>query len=126
MFNGQIDIILKLKEQPLRLSDLIRTARKFDMSQEQLSSLANVSLRTFKSKSKNSLLTFQISERVLMLENLYQAGLSAFDSNEDSFKDWLKSKIPALDNNIPNDLLTSLLGIEVVKEELLRIEHGVY
>jgi putative toxin-antitoxin system antitoxin component (TIGR02293 family) len=126
MANSPIDTILKLKDHPLKLSDLIRIARKLDMSQIQMAMLADISLRTFKSKTKSSLLSFHISERVLMLENLYQIGLDVFDSNESSFHDWLKSKIPALDNHVPNDLLTSLLGIDVVKEELLRIEHGIY
>ena len=121
-----INSILKVREQPLRFSDLIRIAAKLGMDQNQMSLLADVSIRTFKKKSKSSLLSFHISERVLMLENLYQMGLDVFDSNESSFQDWLNSKIPTLDNHVPNDLLTSLLGIDVVKEELLRIEHGVY
>ena len=121
-----IDSILKLREQPIRLSDLIRIATKLGMDQNQMSLLTDVSIRAFKKKPKSSLLSFHLSERVLMLENLYQIGLDVFDSNEFSFLDWLKSKIPALDNHVPNDLLTSLLGIDVVKEELLRIEHSVY
>lgn len=126
MASTQIDNILRLKNQRLKLSDLIRIGRKLDMTQDQMSSLANVSIRTFKSKSKTSLLSVQISERILLLENLYITGLGVFDSNEDLFQDWLKSKIPALDNYTPNDLLTSLLGIDVVKEELLKIEHSIY
>lgn len=121
-----INSILKLREQPLRLSDLIRIAAKLGMDQNQMSLLTDVSIRTFKKKPKSSLLSFHISERVLMLENLFEMGLNVFDSNEASFRDWLKSKIPALDNHVPNDLLTSILGIDVIKEELLRIEHSVY
>ena len=125
-FSSRLDAILKLKDHPLKLSDLIRTARKFDMSQGQMSLLADISLRTFKTRAKSTPLSFHISERVLILDDLYQMGLNVFDSNEISFQIWLKSKIPALDDHVPNDLLTSLLGIDVVKEELLRIEHSVY
>ena len=91
-----------------------------------MSSLADISLRAFKTKAKSSPLSFHISERVVLLQDLYQIGLDVFDSSESSFHDWLKSKIPALDNNIPSDLLTSILGIDIVKEELLRIEHSIY
>ena len=125
MTSTRIDTILKLRDHPLQLVDLIRIAGKFGMDQNQISLLAGVSIRTFKKKPKSSLLSFHISEKVLMLENLYQMGLDVFDSNESSFQDWLKSKILALDNHVPNDLLTSVLGIDVVKEELLRIEHSV-
>lgn len=118
--------ILKLREQPLKLSDLIRVAQKFDMSQVQMSLIADISLRTFKTKAKSSPLSFPISERVLILDDLYQIGLDVFNSDSISFQSWLKSEIPALDNHVPNDLLTSLLGIDVVKEELQRIEHGIF
>lgn len=121
-----LETIQKLKEHPLQLSDLMRTGRKFDMTMEQMSSIANLSLRTFQRKSKSSLLSFRLSERVLILEDLHRIGLDVFDSDEKSFQNWLKSKIPALDNHVPNDLLTSLLGIDVVKEELLRIEHSIH
>lgn len=123
---SKINTILNLREHPLKLSDLIGVARKFNMDQKQMSLLAGFSLRTFKRKPKSSRLSFQISEKILILENFYQMGLDIFDSNEPSFQVWLKSKIPALNNHVPNDLLTSFLGIEVMKEELLRIEHSVY
>lgn len=122
----RIDTILKLKEHPLKFSDLRRTANKFGLNQNQMSLLADISPRILKSKSQQTLLSFRLSEQLLLLEDLYQIGLVVFDSNETSFQDWLKSKIPALDNHVPNDLLTSLLGIDIVKEELLRIEHSVY
>lgn len=118
--------ILKLKEEPLRLSDLIRAARKFGMNENQMSLLVGVSLRTFRKKEKSTYLSFRLSERVLILEDLYRIGLDVFDSDEKSFKVWLASVIPALDNHVPNDLLTSLLGIDVIKEELLRIEHSIH
>lgn len=122
----RIDTMLKLKDHPLKLSDLIRTARKFGMSEGQMALLADISLRTFKVKPRSAPLSFHISERVLILNDVYQMGLNVFDSNRISFQEWLKSKVPALDNYVPNDLLTSLLGIDIVKDELLRIEHGVY
>ncbi|HEU5291671.1 MAG TPA: antitoxin Xre/MbcA/ParS toxin-binding domain-containing protein [Cyclobacteriaceae bacterium] len=124
--HDRIDTIQKLKEHPLKFSDLKRTANKFGLNQDQTSLLANISPRTLKSKSELTPLSFRLSEQILLLEELYQIGLDVFDSNEASFQDWLKTSIPALENHIPNDLLTSQLGIDVVKEELLRIEHGVY
>src|SRR5689334_19496928 len=126
MSSLRLEAILKLKDHPLKLSDLIRVAQKFGMSQNQISLLADISPRTFKIKPKSSPLSFHNSERVLILDDLYQIGLGVFDSDESSFQVWLKSKVPALDNHVPNDLLTSLLGIDVVKEELLRIEYGIY
>lgn len=108
----------------LKVSDLIRISRKFNLTEEQMALLAGVSVRTFKNKS--SVLSVHISERVMQLEQLYQVGLDVFDSNEASFHTWLTSKVPALNRQVPRDLIMSLTGIEMVKAELLRIEYGIY
>mgnify|MGYP000353694700 FL=1 len=71
-------------------------------------------------------MTFAASENVVKLAELYEIGLSAFDNNSESFVTWLDSPIPALNNDKPIHLLSSSLGIDLVKEELLRIEYGVY
>jgi putative toxin-antitoxin system antitoxin component (TIGR02293 family) len=96
------------------------------MTQNQIALLANISIQTYKRKPHSTPLSLQLSERVLLLQDLYAIGMNVFDSNLDLFQYWLKSSVPALQNQKPNDLLTSLIGIDVVKEELLRIEHGVY
>lgn len=114
------------RHKSIKFSELIRTARMFGMDQNQMALLANISMSTFKRRSLSTILSFQIAERVLLLQNLYEIGLEVFDSSKDSFRDWLNREIPALQHHTPNDLLTSLLGIEIVKEELLKIEHGVY
>jgi uncharacterized protein (DUF2384 family) len=65
-------------------------------------------------------------EIVLKLEALYEIGFNSFDSNEKALNEWLESRIPALGDCVPKDLLITLSGIDSVKNELLRIEHGIY
>ncbi len=52
-------------------------------------------------------------------------GLETFDGDSESFLKRTNTQIPALDYAIPHELLVSTLGIEIVKDELLRIENGI-
>lgn len=85
-----------------------------------------VSIRTFHRQKPGLVLSFPTSETTVKLAEILETGLSAFDGDEDAFLDWLNSEVPAIAYQRPRDLLTSLMGIELVKEELLKIEHGIY
>lgn len=122
---SDMELLLSIRSKPFKISDLILIATKFELSPIQTANVADLSLRTFKSKPKSTTLSINASEKIVRLEALYQLGLKVFDNNNDSLVTWLKTPVPAL-KSIPNDLLTTHLGIDLVKEELLRIEFSVY
>ena len=63
------------------------------------------------------------SEQLLQLMSLYKKGNEIFGSSE-SFNLWLKQPASGLGGIIPFDLLYTQGGINLVMEELLRIEYG--
>jgi putative toxin-antitoxin system antitoxin component (TIGR02293 family) len=46
--------------------------------------------------------------------------------NRQKAQRWLREPCRAMDNVVPLDLLQSSEGAELVRDELLRIEHGIY
>ncbi len=64
------------------------------------------------------------AEKILEITLLYQRGAELFGSGE-KFNTWLNHKSIALGGTRPKDLLDSSFGIDMVKDELTRIEHGV-
>lgn len=88
--------------------------------------MIGVSVRTYQRQKRTANISYAASENVLKLAELYEIGLNAFDNNEESFANWLNSPVPAINNEKPIGLLSSNLGIDLVKEELLRIEYGIY
>ncbi len=60
------------------------------------------------------------------IEKVMPNGLIAFDNDMEKFKHWLNSSIPALNNQKPIDLLITENGVNLLNNELLRIEHSVY
>lgn len=98
---------------------------KLGLQQKETAELIGVSVRTYQRQKNTTPITNAASENVLKLAELFQLGLNAFDNDEKAFVSWLNSPIPALNNETPVHMLSSSLGIDLVKE-LLRIEFGIY
>ncbi|MBT1690745.1 type II RES/Xre toxin-antitoxin system antitoxin [Dawidia soli] len=115
-----------IREKPLKKRHVIFISDKLGVQQKDAADLIGMSVRTFQRLEKTADLTPAASENVVKLAELYEVGLRAFDDNTESFVNWLTSPIPALNNERPMTLLSSNLGIDLVKDELLRIEFGIY
>lgn len=63
------------------------------------------------------------SEQLLQLMALYKKGQEIFGNSED-FNQWLKQPATGLGGIIPFDLLYTQGGINLVMEEMIRIEYG--
>lgn len=115
-----------LQQKPLKKRHVIFITDKMGVQQKEAADLIGMSVRTYQRLEKTADLTPAASENVVKLAELYEVGLHAFDDNAESFITWLTSPIPALNNERPITLLSSNLGIDLVKDELLRIEYGIY
>jgi putative toxin-antitoxin system antitoxin component (TIGR02293 family) len=62
-------------------------------------------------------------EAVLKLEALYKKGIEVF-GNRDEFNGWLKEPAFGLGGQVPLELLSMSTGIDLVMQELVRIEFG--
>jgi putative toxin-antitoxin system antitoxin component (TIGR02293 family) len=65
------------------------------------------------------------SQRILELMQLDQKGKEVFGSKE-KFSNWLMTKSPALKNQKPFDLLKNSFGVDILMDELSRIDHGIF
>ncbi|MFN0036986.1 MAG: antitoxin Xre/MbcA/ParS toxin-binding domain-containing protein [Saprospiraceae bacterium] len=66
-----------------------------------------------------------LSERILDISRVLRHGESVFGNRHD-FRDWLEIDVPALGNIQPKSLLDNTFGIGILRDELTRIEHGVF
>lgn len=84
----------------------------------------NKTIKTFTSYKKNQTnLDSTISEKLLKIFSLYDKGASVF-GNIDEFNKWIATPSFGLGNVVPRDLLDTVTGIELVYDELIRIEYG--
>lgn len=91
---------------------------------EQLADLFDTSLKTFQRYEREDRnLNPQDSEKALKMMALFQRGAQVFGS-ADSFRRWMDKPAYGLGNQVPFALLHTSGGIDLIADELVRIEYG--
>jgi putative toxin-antitoxin system antitoxin component (TIGR02293 family) len=91
----------------------------------EIAEIMHTSDRTLRRYKPSKLLNPEQSERVIKLALLYSRGEEVFDGL-DAFKIWMESAVMPLGNKQPKELLDTSIGIEILMDELGRIEQGVF
>lgn len=99
--------------------------KKYSFTLQNWADFLHISNKTLSRYQKESK-TFDAlqSERIMQIEILHSKGEEVF-GNRENFATWLKTENLALGNIIPRDLLKNSFGINLLMDELVRIEHGV-
>ena len=86
--------------------------------------ILNKTIKTFTTyKRDQTNLDATISEKLLKIFSLYDKGVDVFGDIAE-FNQWMAAPAFGLGNTIPSDLLDTVTGIELVFDELIRIEYG--
>lgn len=121
---GVLSLIKTIRE-GLNYQTFNAVANASSFSAQEWSTILDVSERTLQRYKKEKLKFSSLhSERILQIAMLYKLGTEVFGEKE-NFEQWLNTENLALGKSKPKDLLDSTFGIEMIKDELHRIEHGV-
>lgn len=94
------------------------------LSNQELSSILDLSFKTIQRYHKErKKLNAMNSEQLLKLIGLYQKAEEVF-GDINSFNRWLRKPAAGLGNEHPFSFLQTSGGIDLVRDELLRIEYG--
>ena len=140
MVYRDIGIVLNLDNSIDSLQDLQQASRSglsrdaiakvrevLDISVSQLAEFLHVSERTLQrylQEKTDKLLSVDISDRLLQLIKVYLRAVEVFEDENNALA-WLKHPCRALGDELPINLLDTFSGIEIVSNELIRIEYGV-
>ena len=127
----------KSQKEPI-LFDLIATLRKglsysqfrsitqnIPLDNEEWTEILHLSRRTMnRYKEENRFFDTRYAERILEIRMLYDLGEAVF-GNTEKFNTWLSRENVVLGNVVPKTLLDTTMGIEMVKDQLIRIDYGV-
>jgi putative toxin-antitoxin system antitoxin component (TIGR02293 family) len=122
-FKSTISILLHAKRglEPDAVFDFILIS---DLSNNKVEFALNKSLKTFQNyKEKNMTLDAVTGEKLLKLFALYNKGAEVFGS-VDAFSEWLSKPAYGIGNEIPENIMDTMTGIDLINEELVRIEYG--
>lgn len=99
--------------------------KKYSFTLQNWADFLHISNKTLSRYQKESK-TFDAlqSERIVQIEILYSKGEEVFGDRE-NFTKWLETRNLALGDIIPLELLKTSFGINLLLDELVRIEHGV-
>ena len=92
---------------------------------ETLAKVLGVTKATLHNKKGKDKFDILVSERILLLADIYSYGYEVF-GDKDKFNRWMKKENTALGGVPTLSLLDTLYGIDEVKHLIGRIEYGVY
>ena len=119
-----IKIIPPVLDFPYRKFEKI--AGQIAFTQKEWASILHLSEKTLQRYSKDNK-SFEgiYVDRILQMQELIKMGLETFTSTEALYR-WLKRDKPVLGELLTFDSLKSSRGIQLIIDQLGRIQHGVY
>lgn len=96
-----------------------------NLDYDALSKILSVSRATLLTKKPTQKFDQSTSEKIMLLADIVSYGLNVFEDKH-RFNDWLKRPNKALGEQSPLDKMDTVYGIQEVKNEIGRIEYGVY
>jgi putative toxin-antitoxin system antitoxin component (TIGR02293 family) len=116
---------LRLIRGGLHRASLDVLMKRTGLSIYELADILELTDRTLRRYEPNDVLNRRLSERALEIAELYSRGEEVFGSAA-SFRKWMEGIVPALGHCSPKSFLDTSIGIQMLMDELGRIEHGVF
>ncbi len=121
--SGTVRVIDKL-ELGISVKAIEKIATYLDISVNQLMTYLRISRSTWHRRKKVGKLDFNLSDKVLQLAKLLEYAESVF-GNMEKVRLWFSMPSFVFENRRPIELIGILSGLNLINEELIRIEHGV-
>jgi len=96
-----------------------------DITLTEMANITHTSDRTLRRYKPGDKLSQEQSERMIEIAKLYSRGEEVFGSIE-QFRDWMSTTLLPLGNKRPKEYLDTSMGINILMEELGKIEHGIF
>ncbi|NQY07075.1 MAG: DUF2384 domain-containing protein [Flavobacteriaceae bacterium] len=116
---------IELSRNGINKRNLLFLIKKIDFDLKQLADVLHVSERTLQRYTPSKKLSSEASEKAIQLARLYCRGEEVFGDLE-QFKKWMQYPNMALGNKEPKYLLDTTFGFQLLNEELIKIEYGIF
>ncbi|MFD0962955.1 type II RES/Xre toxin-antitoxin system antitoxin [Pseudofulvibacter geojedonensis] len=116
---------IELSRNGINKRNLLFLAKKIDFDLKELSKVLHISERTLQRYASSKILSLEVSERAIQLARLYCKGEEVF-GDLNLFKKWMLYPSQALGMKMPKELLDTTFGFQLLNDELIKIEYGVF
>ena len=117
--------LMELARQGLVRSAMDSLAQLLEVSTKDLVPYLPISERTLQRYDENKKLSPELSDHLIQIAKVYGRAVEVFGDSSRAVE-WLKYPSVALGGITPMSCLDNYSGIELVMDELGRIEYGVY
>lgn len=117
--------VIKISKEGITKGSLMDFVHFLDFPPDQVARMLPITLRTIQRYSSKQKFNPLVSEHIIQLVFLVGKGIEVFGSLE-KFKKWLNTPSKALGGYVPSDLVSLKTGVQMVMDELGRIEYGIY
>lgn len=117
--------LIELARNGLNRSAVDSLAKKLQISVRDLASYLHISERNLQRYTLDQELSSNVSDRLIQIAKVYAKAVDVFEDEEAAVA-WLKYPSQALGGITPLSCLDNFSGIELVTDELGRIDYGVY
>src|SRR5690625_434099 len=105
--------LIQLSRKGIIKKYLLELAKKLSFTMQELARVLHISERTLQRYRQEDVLAPGASERALLLTQLYRRGVGVLGS-ADNFKDWLRTPLPAFQQEAPITFLDTAFGFELI------------
>jgi putative toxin-antitoxin system antitoxin component (TIGR02293 family) len=117
--------LIEMVRQGIKFSNFTELVKLSPFNLAEWSDFLHLSERTMQRYKKEKATFGNIhSEKILQITLLFKYGVDVFGDKK-KFNTWLETDNLALGQIKPKELLDNAFGIDMIKDELTRIEHGV-
>lgn len=116
---------MELIRSGIKSSSIASFLKHSNLSQKQLSKIIHLSERTLQRNSPEKLLDLGASEKLIELCRLFHKGITVFN-NKEKLLLWISRTNLPLNKQTPLELMETSLGMDIVLDELIKIEQGVF
>ena len=117
--------LIELSKSGVPKKALAHLAKYMSLSVRQMAEFLPLTEHTIQRYSPEEHFNRVVSEQILQIAEVAAKATEVFE-DMNKFLSWLNHPNKALANKTPTSLLSSRFGIEMVLEELGRMEHGVF
>ncbi len=117
--------VLKSLDRGLKTEAIEKIASYLGISVNEFIGYLRISRSTWQRRKKTGMLDYDLSDRVLQLSTLLDQAENVF-GDEIKVRQWFLLPSIVFEGKRPVELIGSLSGMNLIGDELMRIEQGVY
>lgn len=122
-FTNDPNLLIRKARNGILKKELQKLQVEIELNDKELTFALQVDIKQWENISPDQQLNLYISERAILLTQLYASGYAVL--GKENFLSWMNKKHIALGKLKPKEYLDTYFGIELLLQELGRIKHGV-